>query len=199
MEQANKQNFFTLVDDIPFVLEGEKHSVVNYYGDDVRVKQPGKYSHITEGGDFVVETLVGEKWVPFRHNDYFNIVESMVEKDPEWVRNKFAPALVMLSKGTLSLEDIDNIKGGPFVKGVSPRTLLRTLMLIIIAEHRRFAKFEPQGGRNLVIRFLLGIIYGIWDAREAGMLVKRGKGGLQQLRATYYTEPQFGEVLKGAV
>lgn len=190
------RNFYVLEETIPYIEGKELHTEVLEF-DDVRIKQPGKYQHHNAGGDFVVDTLIGDRWVPLRHADYFDIVEEMLEKDSEWVRNKLGPALVMLSKGTLDLETIDKIPGGPFARGIGPRTFLRTMMLIIVAEHRRGAAHEPLGGRNLVLRFLLGIIYGNWTSSEAKVNIKEGKPGLKKLRWRNTQEPSFNEVLKG--
>lgn len=192
-----KGNFHAIHAELPYVKDGDKHSVITDVDEDVRIKSPGKYCKITKGGDFVVDTKIGDEWVSLRHHDYFRIVGEMVEADPEWCRNKLGPALVMLTKGTLSIEDIDKIQGGPFVSGMSARKLLRTLLLIMIAEHRRFSQYEPVGGRNLIVRFLLGIIYDVWDWHDAAALIKRGKGGLRIMRSQNYTEPSFAEVLGG--
>jgi hypothetical protein len=189
-------NFDALEESIPYLVGEELYTDIITY-DDVRIKQPGKYQKHNNGGDFVVDTLIGGNWVPLRHADYFDIVSDMIDKDAEWVRNKLGPALVMLSKGTLGLEDIDKIPGGPFVRGVSPRTFLRTMLLILVAEHRRGAAHEPLGGRNLVLRFLLGIIYGNWTVDEAKLNIKAGKPGLKKLRWRTSQEPSFVSVLEG--
>lgn len=196
MNELKGGNFYELEEEIPY-MKGDKLHIHKYVYDDVRAALPGKYQKLNDGGDFVVDTLIGDKWVPLRHADYFDIVEAMLEKDPEWTRNKLGPALVMISKGTIDLETIDKIPGGPFAKGIGPRTFLRTMMFIIIAEHRRGAQYEPLGGRNLVIRFLLGIIYGNWTSSEAKVNIKEGKPGLKKLRWRNTQEPSFNEVLKG--
>lgn len=190
-------NFYSLNDHIPYVSEGKKHSVVTQLSDDVQVKQPGKYADITDGGDFVVDTLIGDSWVPLKHTDYFEIVGGMMEVNPEWCRNVLGPAIVALTKGRLGWEDIDKVTEGPWVRGISPRKFLRTMLAIMVAEHRRYARYEPVGGRNLVLRFLLGIIYECWTAEEAMLMSKQGKRGLQSLRAKHQSEPTFNEVLKG--
>lgn len=192
-------NFYELNDSIPRITEGDKHSQKFLIGDtgDVRIALPGKYADITDGGDFVVDTKIGDSWVPMKHTDYFDVVDKMMQVNPEWCRNVLGPAIVALTKGRLTFDDIDKVEAGPWVDGMSPRKFLRTMLLIMVAEHRRFAKYEPVGGRNLVIRFLLGIIYECWTAQEAALCVKTGKRGLQKLRATYQSEPHFNEVLKG--
>jgi hypothetical protein len=101
----------------------------------------------------------------------------------------------MCSKNILGLEDIEGITGGPYSRTVSPRALLRTLFVIMVAEHRRGGRHEPEGGRNLIVRFILGVIYDNWTAAEAISNIKEGKPGLRKLRWRETREPTFNEVL----
>lgn len=179
---------------IPFVTDGELHEKVTQVYDDVRVKQPGKYAEETNGGDCVVETLVGDKWVPFRHYDFFM---DMSEKsiNQSWVLSDYLPKYIsLLQDDTVTTLKYQRTDYG----GIEPNKMLRTLQVIAVAEHRRYPTAEPLGGRYLLLRFLTGIACGLWDAELAASYLKSGKVGLKKLRHRLgVTEPTISEILKG--
>lgn len=180
---------------IPYCTDGELHSVTTPVYDDVQVRAPGKYAEETNGGDFVVETLVGDKWVPYRHADFFLDIGKKADTNQAWVLQQYLPQYIeMLQDNVVDWDGLDDTT----VPGVPPQTMLRTLQVIAVAEHRRYPKSEPLGGRYLLLRFLTGIACGLWDAELAASYLKSGKVGLKKLRhRTGYTEPTIIEILKG--
>lgn len=185
---------------IPYCTDGELHSVITPVYDDVQVKSPGKYAEETKGGDFVVETLVGDKWVPYRHADFFLDIGKKADTNQAWVLSDYLPTYIsMLHDDEPVLLDIPGPRGKELVwSGVEPNKMLRTLQVIAVTEHRRYPKSEPLGGRYLLLRFLTGIACGLWDAELAASYLKSGKVGLKKLRhRTGYTEPTIIEILEG--
>jgi hypothetical protein len=70
---------------------------------------------------------------------------------------------------------------------VSPLLFLQAVQCLAVAEHRRYARFEPQwGGRYLPFRFGAGIEEGLWTAAQAIDKQKKGRPGVEML------ERQFG-------
>lgn len=180
---------------IPYVSEGEKHSIVTPVYKEVQVKSPGKYIKETDGGDFVVETKVGDKWVPYRHYDFFMDTAKKAEDDQEWVLNYYLPEYIRLLQDDKVTDWVDDFSGVP---GIHPTTMLKTLQVIAVAEYRRYPNAEPLGGRYLLLRFLTGIACGLWDAELAASYLKQGKVGLKKLRHRIGSkEPSTSEVLKG--
>ena len=64
-----------------------------------------------------------------------------------------------------------------------------------MAEHRRYAHFEEQGGgRYLPFRFAAGIDQGLWSADEAIKVQKYGRPAVEKLEKERGT-PKFTELL----
>lgn len=203
------KTFEQLNDELPYVESGDKHSVVVEPYEDVRCKFPGKYASKTAGGDFVVETYTNGKWIPLRHKDYFKDIERKSEFDQAWVVEDLIPwYLAAISDDTTSASMPTGLYGEYEAwpegmnwaepMGYQTDVIVRTLQLIAVAEHRRYAKYEPEGGRFLLPRFLIGIACGCWTADEANYYLKVGKPGLDKLRSERgYREPTFEEIRKG--
>lgn len=189
------KSFDEINQSIPYVTEGELHTVTTEVYPAVQVRSPGKYAKETNGGDFVVETRVGSKWVPYRHYDFFMDTSEKAEDDQEWVLNWYLPEYIRLLQDDTVYPIAEDFSGIP---GVHPTTMLQTLQVIAVAEFRRYPKAEPLGGRYLLLRFLTGIACGLWDAKLAASYLKQGKVGLKKLRhKTGLTEPTTSEILKG--
>jgi hypothetical protein len=68
------------------------------------------------------------------------------------------------------------------IGAIKPYTFLCAVQALAVAEHRRYAKFEPQfGGRFLPFRFAAGIDEGLWTAEAAIMSQKKGRPGVEFL------------------
>jgi hypothetical protein len=180
----------TLERHIPYVLdqgaEARRRRATVLYDSTIQALQPGLYWNETSprGGDFLITlTDAAADWnaKAFTHRDVFADVEAKTATAPEWMRMKFAPAMVLVVAGE---QDPDSVQIGnaPPLPGASPRGLLRGAQCLALCEHRRFKQHEPFGGRCLPMRFALGIIYGVWTARMAGDVEKLGKPGLLKLR-----------------
>lgn len=203
------KTFQELNDELPYVESGDKHSIVVEPYEDVRCKFPGKYASKTAGGDFVVETYTNGKWIPLRHKDYFRDIERKSDIDQSWTVGDLIPWYLEAISDTPSKLDIpETLVSEPEAwpddlnwtneLGYQTPVIVRTLQLIAVAEHRRYAKYEPEGGRFLLPRFLIGIACGCWTADEANYYLKVGKPGLDKLRSERgYREPTFEEVKKG--
>ncbi|MGH0053636.1 MAG: hypothetical protein ACQ5SW_09635 [Sphaerochaetaceae bacterium] len=200
------KTFEELHEELPFLEKGKKHSKVLEPYESVRCKFPGKYASKTKGGDFVVETDTNGKWVPLRHKDYFRDVEVKSDKDQEWVLRDFIPQYLMAIGVDVDTSLFPLRKGGyvwpegyNYTRELGYQTsiIIQTLQLIAVAEHRRYAKYEPEGGRFLLPRFLIGIACGCWTADEANYHLKQGKPGLERLRAEKgLREPTFDEIIE---
>lgn len=184
--------------EIPYITEGDEHEFVVDIYDDVRIKQPGKYSDVTKGGDFVVETKIADKWVPLRHHDFFMDMEKKSEKHQEFVLENYMTAyLQSLQSDEIDSEIVDSLRNAP-VEGYDWQSMLRTMQVISVAEFRRYPTSEPLGGRYLLFRFLLGIACDCWDGALASSFLKQGKPGLKMLRwKTGNKEPTLKEFRKG--
>lgn len=197
--------------ELPYVTDGDKHSIEIEVYNNVKVQFPGKYAKQTKGGDFVVLTKHNDKWRKLRHKDFFRDVELKSDFDQSWPINDMLPWYldtidsastkkdVLIPSGLMGEHDAwpdgDNWCEA---LGYQTITMVRTLQLIAIAEHRRYAKYEPEGGRFLLPRFLIGIACGGWTADEANYHLKNGKPGLIKLRTEKnYREPSFREIKKG--
>ena len=201
--------FDEINDELPYITEGDKHKETIPVYSDIQVKFPGKYAKQTKGGDFVVQTLTNGRWRPLRHKDFFRDVEMKSEFDQAWLVEDILPWYLR----TITSDESDvheptwaygeqdawpDGKNWVDVLGYHSITLVRTLQLIAVAEHRRYAKYEPEGGRFLLPRFLIGIACGGWTSDEANYHLKQGKPGLIKLRAEKkYQEPSFREIYKG--
>lgn len=173
---------------IPYEVEGDPLSQELRFDDDLRVLVPGKYNKLMRGGDFMVQLKVSGDWVPASGSKLIKIVEYMNEADGEWCRNKLAPALVMIDKGRIGLDMIDKIPGGPYHK-ISPRHLLRTVMLLVVHERRK------TGRESVLVKLMLGVIHDKWSGAEGALAYKSGERGLKKLRALAGREPHYSEII----
>lgn len=179
-------DFKTLNDTLPFVKGGEKHylSCNPYPG--ITLLFPGKHAldTIPVGGDFVVcvnDKDLGWKRHQFSHIDLFKDLETRA------AASAVEASDLMHDYARIVLGDDPE----PFVKGwvhsypglvMCPKTFLRAVQCLAVAEHRRYAKFEPKGGgRYLPARFAYGIVHGLWTASQAAVVQKSGRPGVEML------------------
>lgn len=173
---------------IPYNVEGDPLSQEIAFDDDLRILLPGKYNRLMRGGDFMVQLKIDGEWLPASGSRLIQEVELMCIEDGEWCRNKLGPALVMLDKGRIGLDEIDMIPGGPWVS-MSPRHLLRTVMLLAVHERRK------TGDDSNLIKLMLGVIYGNWEAKHAIKAYKSGVKGIRALRAAAGREPHYSDII----
>jgi len=172
----------------------------------VAVKQPGVHSgetgqiHGVElvprlGGDFVIEIKdPAANWDArrFRHVDLFADFNLKAEADRSFVKRQLAPALIrVVGEGADPLEPLPAAN----LPGLQIGTLLVASQCLALCEHRRFAQFEPVGGRALPARYVLGIIWEVWSIGEAIRVEHSGRRGLLYLREQHGREPAFSTVL----
>ena len=81
--------------------------------------------------------------------------------------------------------------------GVEPNLFLRAVQALAVAEHRRYAKFEPKfGGRFLPYRFGAGIAEGLWTAGHAIDKQKKGRPGVEMLERLHGTPYLTRELMR---
>lgn len=173
---------------IPYVI-GEKHHVVTMQPyNAVKLAMPGRHQNDTEipGGDAVVMIDDERKnWVShqFTHSDIFQDVQDKYNHDK-------------LKCGSLMDSYLEIALGGDPEKflaqhpdkyvGIHPHTFLFGVQALAVIEHRRYARYEPQGGgRFLPLRFVAGIAEGLWTAADAAEKQKRGRPGVEWLEKDY--------------
>ena len=173
--------FEKLNDMIPYVMGGKQKVLTMHPYNAITLAMPGRHAKDTlpKGGDFVV-MVDDEKmdWTrhQFTHTDLFRDLEIKA------LDNK-----VMTT--TLMHDYLDIIKGsGPamwvdsILPGIHAQTFLYAVQCLAVAEHRRYAKYEPQfGGRYLPFRFGAGIVEGLWTATDAAERQRRGRPGVEWL------------------
>lgn len=153
------------------------HSIDIYPG--VSVTLPGRHQFDTTpaGGD--VRVLVTDSWLqwerhPFSHVDIFNIVERLDDALAEQLLFRYLD--VVLGDDPLDLP-VETKIDQP-----DPNVILCALQVLAVAEHRRYARYEPVfGGRFLPFRFAAGIQERRWTAKQAGSHQRRGRPGVEQL------------------
>jgi hypothetical protein len=178
--------FEELNDMIPYVMGGKEKVLRMSPYPDVTLAMPGRHAKDTtpKGGDFVVMVTDREFVVPehqFTHTDIFNDVERRILSSSGYDRDLMAAYLDVIQGGDPDKYDLNPL--GMHVGGTINRaTFIHAVQCLAVAEHRRYAKFEPQfGGRFLPFRFAAGISEGLWTAHEATALQKKGRPGVERL------------------
>ena len=190
-------NFKELQDLIPYAKGGKLKSLTMQPYDGVTLAMPGRHWKDTTpvGGDFVVmiDTPVLKKH-QFKHDDIFEDFEIKKTSSPGRI-DDFTEAYLDIILG------VDPVKyDGRFdcfhTSGINPYLFLRAVQCLAVAEHRRYARFEPQfGGRYLPYRFAAGIVAAEWTAQDAIGMQKLGRPGVESLEKKYglpkWTEQLF--------
>ena len=175
---------------IPYVTGGKQKILTMHPYNAITLAMPGRHAKDTTppGGDFVV--MVDDDnmdWTrhQFTHSDIFLDLELKVRSDPEEAE------FLMKRYGDIVLNGDDpekmSVADDHNLEGIHPQTFLYAVQCLAVAEHRRYARFEPQfGGRYLPFRFGTGIVEGQWSAGLAIERQRRGRPGVEWL------EKQFG-------
>jgi len=173
-------------------------SVEAGHGWRVCVAQPGKYWERTAGGDFLVRVSSrAVRWEarPFTLNDLFEDIASKLPA-PMSERLRLAADLVwVVSEGRDPMSLTDRKRSYP---GLEHGALLTAQQCLALAEHRRFEEFEPEGGKNLALRYSLGILFGKWEVGAVMEASLHGRHGLRLLRTRFGREPSLKYVIKSS-
>lgn len=175
--------FKDLNERIPYAIGGKEKILRMSPYPNILLAMPGRHANQTnpQGGDFcviVTDSNVGWNEHQFTHTDLFKDIERRG-------RNTTVMEIYLqIVLGTLDPE------GSAFVSKDNSvldfQTLLYAVQCLAVAEHRRFARFEPQGGgRYLPFRFSAGIVEGKWSASDAADKQKRGRPGVEWLEKDY--------------
>lgn len=200
---------------IPYATGGKNHvmSMTPYNG--VVLSMPGRHQKDTDpvGGDFVV--MVSDfnlGWVnhQFTHDDLFKDFERKTQDskyhaenllldyvkvvfgdDPakiEWHRPSHHPTGLDLEPATDTWDDT-----------LHPQTFLYAVQCLAIAEHRRYHQHETKGGgRFLPVRFISGIVEGLWTAEDCKKVQRRGRLGLDHLISVHGRPTPLKELYESA-
>jgi hypothetical protein len=115
------------------------------------------------------------------------------DADRDWMKQFFMPALVAVVALGSNPDDVLLERMG--LPGYPSATLLNTLQVIALTEHRKYGRSEPFGGKYLLVRVCAGLTWGVWTTTDVTY------GALMQdtvavLRAqTGIREPTLGLVL----
>lgn len=200
---------------IPYATGGKNHvmSMTPYNG--VVLSMPGRHQKDTDpiGGDFVV--MVSDfslGWVnhQFTHDDLFKDFERKTQEsqyhaenllldyvqvafgeDPakmEWHRPSHHPTGLDLQPATDTWDET-----------LHPQTFLYAVQCLAIAEHRRYHQHEAKGGgRFLPVRFVSGIVQGLWTAEDCKKVQRRGRLGLDHLISVHGKPTPLKELYENA-
>lgn len=177
---------------IPYVTGGKSKILEMHPYNAITLAMPGRHAKDTDpaGGDFVVmvdDDTMSWRYHQFTHTDIFVDLETKAHHPNvhKWnAGEQFMEAYLKVIQGA----DPDKIGLEHSSPGVHPETLLRAVQCLAVAEHRRYAKFEPKfGGRYLPFRFAAGIVEGLWDATAATGMQRRGRPGVEILEKLHGT------------
>ena len=182
---------------IPYVVGGQKHILSMEPYDGVTLRMPGRHEKDTEilGGDFVEITDDTTSWESrqFTHQHIFDDFQDKADLDVER-----AEELMGIYAKVVFGDDPEDyrIPTGPAWDGtVNPERLMSALQCLAVAEHRRYARYEAKmGGRFLPARFTAGIVYGLWTADDAKMVVRKGRPGVEMLERLNGKPPTLQEL-----
>jgi hypothetical protein len=173
-------DFSTLHATIPYIVDGKQKSIELYPYNDITLAMPGRHADQTTppGGDFVVmvtdDTLGWDKH-QFKHDDIFLDVELKRRGDHARLLMDYYYSAVHHNI------DIGYDRWVP-VQGLIPHKFLQAVQCLAVAEHRRYARYEPKlGGKYLPLRFAAGIADGKWTAGQAMEKQKKGRPGVEWL------------------
>lgn len=183
-------DFNTLHKSLPYVVGGTKHILEYSPYNAVTLYFPGRHAKDTDpvGGDFVV--TVDDKdlgWIKhqFTHNDIFADLELKVKdfpKNTQILMEKYVEVVKGADPNQIPITTL----GSKDLPGLHPVTFLYAVQCLAVAEHRRYAKFEPKGGgRYLPARFAQGIVYGAWTALDCANMQRRGRPGVEILEKAH--------------
>lgn len=182
-------DFKTLHANLPYVKGGKKHILEHSPYNAVHLAFPGVHAEDTDpiGGDFVVmvdDEDLGWARHQFTHNDIFSDLQDKTEQYPT-----DAADLMKDYQRVVNGEDPNRLPIRFYALdwvGLNPTTFLYAVQCLAVAEHRRYAKFEPKGGgRYLPARFASGIVAGAWNKTDCANMQKRGRPGVEILEKAH--------------
>jgi hypothetical protein len=190
-------DFATLNDTIPYVYSGKKHLLSYQPYNGITLRMPGRHAEDTPqiGGDFVV-CVDSERlgWVShqFTHDDIFADIEK------KYLSNETTTKVLMKQYASVVFgEDPDTYRWAPgyFTDSLHPQTFLYAVQCLAVAEHRRYEKYEKQGGgRYLPARFANGIVHSLWTAADCKAVQRRGRPGVEMLERLNGKPPTLKEL-----
>jgi hypothetical protein len=145
---------------------------------DITLLMPGRHAEdtIPDGGDFVVcVTDFALSWNKhqFTHADIFLDIAKRTGSGAELMQQY----LNVITGGEPDSTGVPSLEWC-----VAPRTFLRAIQCLAVAEHRRYARYESQwGGRFLPFRFAAGIAEGLWSADDAIKVQRYGRPAVERL------------------
>jgi hypothetical protein len=179
--------FDTLHEMIPYATGGKNHVMTMTPYNGVVLSMPGRHQKDTspEGGDFVV--MVSDfnlGWVnhQFTHDDLFLDIAKKNEQDHELTRIFLRDYVKVVFGDDPAKLDWHRPGDGNWDETLHPQTFLYSVQCLAIAEHRRYHQHEAKGGgRFLPVRFVSGIVEGLWTAEDCKRTQRRGRLGLDHL------------------
>lgn len=182
--------FEKLNDMIPYVMGGKEKILTMRPYAGITLAMPGRHAKDTtpKGGDFVVMvTDLNLDWRDhqFTHIDIFQDLD--IKKNHPNVHDwnageQFMKAYLKVIQG----DDPNDIGLEHSAPGVFAPTMLQAVQCLAVAEHRRYARFEPKfGGRYLPFRFGAGIVEGLWTAADAAEKQGKGRPGVEWLEKDF--------------
>lgn len=170
---------------IPYTYGGKNYILTMQPYNAITLAMPGRHAKDTDpkGGDFVV--MVDDDdlgWIrhKFTHSDIFADVQAKRDGCPEYLGSLMDAYEEVVVHGA----DPESFLASTPEKyvGLHPHTFLFAVQCLAVAEHRRYARYEAQGGgRYLPLRFAAGIAEGKWTDAHATEKQKRGRPGVEWL------------------
>ena len=187
---------------IPYVTGGKQKILTMHPYNAITLAMPGRHAGDTDpiGGDFVVMVDDDRKdWTrhQFTHTDLFLDLEDKVNGGPYLHHEPFRFMEQYLAVVRMGM-DPEKVDGDRFdnMPGVHPQTFLYAVQCLAVAEHRRYARYEPKfGGRYLPFRFGAGIVEGLWTAAIAAERQRRGRPGVEWLEKEFGTPDLTKELM----
>lgn len=204
-------NFDTLNELIPTVTGKKLHVLTMSPYNGVTLAMPGRHQNDTEphGQDFVV--MVSDSnlnWVnhQFTHDDLFKDIEKKCADDQaltaeflrDYVKVVFGddPAKLEWHRPSKHPKGLDLFEEThTWDETLHPQTFLYSVQCLAIAEHRRYHQHEAKGGgRFLPVRFVSGIVEGLWTAEDCKKVQRRGRMGLDHLMSVHGNPTPLKEI-----
>ena len=199
-------DFDTLNAMIPYAKGGKEKALRMSPYPLITLAMPGRHWDQTtpRGGDFVVMvTDPGRGWTDhqFKHDDIFEDLQARRDISQESADELVQQYFEVVVLGHDPDHFADHWLGPRYIDGldslVHPLSFLQATQCLAVAEHRRYAKFEGQGGgRYLPLRFAAGIAAGEWNYADAKIMQKRGRPGVEQLEKEMGVPKITQELLK---
>jgi len=186
---------------IPYVKGGKQKILEMHPYNAITLAMPGRHALDTDpvGGDFVV--MVDDDnmdWLKhqFTHTDIFVDLERKAKSDPDTTSFLMSQYLSIVANG----DDPEKISVGDeynYPDSMHPQTFFYAVQCLAVAEHRRYARFEPKfGGRYLPFRFAAGIVEGLWDTTAATGMQRKGRPGVEILEKLHGTPVLTKELME---